>query len=150
MLFRSVPFGTGPSVRNILENGYYCVYNFKLFGLLKDFYKQFPDMENPSNENNDDIKRNIPSEIMDYTGSDAFDEILSECRKYSSSSKAFVKRMYDNFDAFFIVKFLNSFNNSGDYPPVDVMEAGKTLLRYYRVSEINNIYEQIFIQDLSV
>ena len=145
-----VPFGTGPSVRNILEKGHYFVYNFKLFGLLKDFYKQFPYMENPDKGNDDNIKRSIPPEIMNYIGTDAFDEILSECRKYSSSSKAFVKRMYDNFDAFFIVKFLNTFNDSNDYPPVDVMEAGKTLLRYYRVNEINNIYEQIFTQDLDV
>ena len=168
-----VPFGTGPSVSNILEKGYYRVYNFKLFGLLKDFYKQFPDMENPDKENNDEIKRNIPSEIMDYTGSDAFDEILSECRKYSSSSKAFVKRMYDNFDAFFIVKFLNSFNNSSDYPPVDVMEAGNIILKYYRqytaefsvlpeecthdeaekrlsLCELNDLCERILTLDISV
>ena len=120
-----VPFGTGPSVRNILEKGSYFVYDFKLFGLLKTFYELFPTMEM------DDVKKDIPVEIMNYIGSDAFDEILSECRKYSSSSKAFVKRMYDNYDAFFIVKFLNTFNNSSDYPPINVLAAAKILLNYY-------------------
>jgi len=137
-----VPFGTGPSVRIILEKGKYNVYNFELFGILKAFYDLFPYMERI------DTKDRIPAEIMNYIGSSSFDEVLSECRKYSSSSKAFIKRMYDNFDAFFIVKFLNTFNDSVDYPPVDVLEAGKILLRYYGISEINDIYEQIFSQDI--
>ena len=136
-----VPFGTGPSVRNILEKGSYYVYDFRLFGLLKAFYELFPAMEK------EDVKKEIPTEIMNYIGKDAFDKILSECRKYSSSPKAFVKRMYDNFDAFFIVKFLNTFNNSGDYPPIDVLEAAKILLRYHKVPEIYDIYEQIFLLD---
>ena len=145
-----VPFGTGPSVRNIVEQGCYNVYNFKLFGLLKVFYELLPAMES------EDVKEKVPSEIMNYIGSIAFDEILSECRKYSSSSKAFVKRMYDNFDAFFIVKFLNTYNNSEDYPPVDVLEAGKILLQYYEyyeaeiTDEINDLYEQITMLDISL
>ena len=139
-----VPFGTGPSVRNILDKGSYNVYNFELFGLLKVFYDLFPEMES------EDVKEKIPAEIITYIGNNAFDDIILECRKYSSSSKAFVKRMYDNFDAFFIVKFLNTFNNSSDYPTVDVIVAGEKLLHYYSVNEINNIYEQIYTKDLSV
>ena len=144
-----VPFGTGPSVRNIIEQGHYSVYNFMLFGLLKAFYGLFPALEKPVSEN-EYVKERIPAEIMNYIGSSSFEEILSECRKYSSSSKTFVKRMYDNFDAFFIVKFLNTFNDSSDYPPIDVSEAGKILLHYYNVSEIDDIYEQIFAKDLEV
>ena len=138
-----VPFGTGPSVRNIVEKGSYSVYNFKLFGLLKAFYALFPAMEK------EDVKKDIPVEIMNHIGIDAFDKILTECRRYSSSTKAFIKRMYYNFDAFFIVKFLNTFNDSTDYPPIDVLEAGKILLHYYKVSDIHDVYEQVFLLDLS-
>ena len=158
-----VPFGTGPSVRNILERGSYFVYDFNLFGLLKAFYELFPAMEK------DDMTKDIPEEIMKYIGAGTFDEILSECRRYSSSPKAFIKRMYDNFDAFFIVKFLNSFNNSSDYPPINILEAARILLDYYSrnytdavilsytkfdvfssESKIDYLYEQITKLDISL
>ena len=158
-----VPFGTGPSVHNILERGCYFVYNFKLFGLLKTFYELFPAMEKG------DMTKDIPAEIMNYIGAGTYDEILLECRKYSSSSKAFVKRMYDNYDAFFIVKFLNTFNNSIDYPPINVLEAARILLDYYSrnytsatisvdikfdystsVSETDYLYEQITKLDIDI
>ena len=138
-----VPFGTGPSVRNILAKGEYLVYNFELFGLLKAFYGLFSEMESA------DKKAQIPSAILNFIGVETFDVILSECRKYSSSSKAFVKRMVDNFDAFFIVKFLNTFNTSRIYPPTDVLEAGKTILQYYGIHEINDLYEQILSKDIN-
>ena len=137
-----VPFGTGPSVRNIIEKGKFEVYNPMLFGVLKDFYSLFPVMEH------DGVKEQIPGLILDYVDAEKFEEIRLECRKYSSTSHAFMKRMYDHFDAFFVVKFLNSFNQSADYPPVDMMEAGKTLLQAYGVREIFDLYEQMLAQDL--
>jgi hypothetical protein len=121
-----VPFGTGPSVGSIIRNGgQYRVYNFKLFGLLKAFYELFPEMLGK------DMQAAVPVEIMRHTGEAAFQRILAECRKYSSTPKAFLKRMYDSFDAFFIVKFLNTFGENSHYPPVDVLEASKMLLNHY-------------------
>lgn len=137
-----VPFGTGPSVRNIVEKGNYTVYNFKLFHLLKLFYALFPSMEH------EDMKKQIPAEIVRHIGEEDFDEIIAECRKYSSSSKAFVKRMYDNFDAFFIVKFLNTFNDSYVYPPIDVTDACHILLDYYGIHEPVDIYEEMVSLDV--
>lgn len=139
-----VPFGTGPSVRNIVENGKYDVYNFELFGLLKDFYRLFPAI---GNENKIE---NIPPVILDYIGLHKFESIVTECRRYSATSSAFVKRMFDNFDAFFIVKFLNTFNQSEVYPPIDVLAAGKIILQYYGIPDINDIYEQIFLLDIGI
>jgi hypothetical protein len=139
------PFGTGPSVRHIIENGgRFSVYNFELFLLLKSFFELFPEMEQG------DPKGRIPKEIIGCTGEEVFDGILAECRNYSSSSKSFVKRMYDNFDAFFIVRFLNMFNGSGAFPPVDVREAGRRLLRYYGVTEeVRDLYGRMMLLDVS-
>ena len=139
-----VPFGTGPSVRHIVENGKYTVYNFELFGLLKDFYSLFPAMQQT------EVKHQIPPVVLDFAGDRAFDEILSECRSYSSSTQAFVKRMYDHFDAFFIVKFLNSFNQSDVYPPIDVFEAAQAVLRHYGILKISDVYEQIRELDMDI
>jgi hypothetical protein len=112
-----VPFGTGASIRNIVREGSYYVYNFELFKLLKVFYDLFPQSER------EDIQAQIPVEIMDFIGKDAWNDSLAECRKYASSSNAFMKRMYDKFDAFFIIKFLNSFDKNSAFPPIDVLDA---------------------------
>jgi hypothetical protein len=139
-----VPFGTGPSVRHILETGSYRVYNFELFRLLQTFYELFPAMEHG------DVKGRIPAEIISYIGDRPFDAIQSECRAHSGSSGAFLKRMYDKFDAFFVVKFLNTFNDSHTYPPVDVTEAAKVLLKHYGIGETEDLYETITLLDLNV
>lgn len=136
-----VPFGTGASVRNIVADGNYNVYNFGLFGLLRTFYGLFPIMEH------EDIQDKIPAEIVEFVGLSAFNELLEECRKYSSSSRAFIKRMYDKFDAFFIVKFLNSPAHKTAFPPMNVQEAASTLLTYYNIIPEQYIYEQILLLD---
>jgi hypothetical protein len=58
--------------------------------------------------------------------------------------------MYDHFDAFFIVKFLNTFNNSLLYPLTDVLEAGRILLNDYGVTGTNDVYEEIKLLDISI
>jgi len=138
-----VPFGTGPSVRTIVKKGKYEVYNFELFGWLNDFYRLIPAMEHV------DVQKRAPQVIMDFIGVDRFETILAECRNYSSSPGSFTKRMLNHFDSFFIVKFLNSFNHSEVYPPIDVWEAGKTILHYYGINEIYDLYEQILLQDIN-
>lgn len=138
-----VPFGTGPSVRRILETGRYTVYNFELFRLLKTFYERFPALEQENR------KDGIPAEILHYVGDKPFDDMLNACRACSGSSGAFLKRMYDKFDSFFIVKFLNTFRHGSAYPPVDVADAGRTLLKYYGVGETDDVCEAIARLDFS-
>ena len=139
-----VPFGTGPSVRNIIEKGKYTVYNFELFRLLKVFYDLFPACRQ------EDMTSHIPPEILNYIGLHPFKQTVEDCRRYSATSNAFVKRMLDHFDAFFIVKFLNTFNQSDIYPPIDVFEAGKIILNHYGITEINDLYNQITCLDRSL
>ena len=137
-----VPFGTGPSVRNIISKGTYFVYNFDLFMRLKAFFELFPVLEHmiPIDQ--------IPAEIRAFIDQDVLEEAIYECRKYSASSKAFLKRMYNKFDAFFIVKFLNSFDANSAFPPVDIHEAIQKLFDYYRVKDVSNIYDATVQLDL--
>ena len=137
-----VPFGTGPAVRNIIEKGGLKVYNPELFVLLKEFYGLFPALGNAS------VKVQFPKAVIDYMGADKFDAVVSECRRYSSTSDAFVKRMYNHFDAFFVVRFLNSFNQHGIYPPVDILVAGERLLESFGIREIGDLYGRMLRQDL--
>ena len=121
-LSERVPFGTSVSIRKIILNGHYDVYNFELFKRLKLFYDLFPAMEQ------EDVQADLPCEIMEFIGRNEWIDSLAECRKYSSSSYAFLKRMYDKFDGFFIIKFLNSFDENSAFPPIDVREAAQKLI----------------------
>jgi hypothetical protein len=138
------PFGTGATVRNIIASENYCVYNFELFKRLKRFYDLFPAFDQT------DIQDKIPVELLAFIGTKAWNESLAECRKYSSSSSAFLKRMYDKFDAFFIVKFLNSFDEQSAFPPVDIHKAVKTFLCNYGIKEEADLYEQMLALDSSI
>ncbi|MBR3946122.1 MAG: glycosyltransferase family 2 protein, partial [Bacteroidales bacterium] len=81
-----VPFGTGRSVKKIIETGSCKVYNFGLFLLLKDFYSAFPSLY--------DGDSTIPREIIEFVGEQKFKSLVDECRKNTSDRKSFVKRMF--------------------------------------------------------
>lgn len=137
-----VPFGTGRSVKKIIETGSCKVYNFGLFLLLKEFYSAFPSLYDGDSA--------IPSEIIEFVGEQKFKSLVDECRKNTSDSKSFVKRMFAKFDVFFMIRFLNSFGEVSKYPAVEVEEAVIQLLGYYGVPSAGNIYDDIFALDMSV
>ena len=142
-----VPFGTGPAVAEIIKDGVYNVYNFQLFGLLKHLYGNFELLF-------DDIyaKNLIPVEIISFVGEEKLYEIISECKSNTNSLEAFKKRMFSKFDAFFVVKFLNSFGESSAFPPQDVLLSSIELLNSYQQNTvdvaIDKVYEGVFDLDL--
>jgi hypothetical protein len=136
-----VPFGTGPSVKNIVETGYLKVYNFQLFLLLKQFYDNLHTFS----------EKSPPQEIVRFTGDANFQNIINECSKNTASIDAFVKRALNFFDAFFIVKFLNTFNNSTTFPPVDILTSVKQLFMYYNIDcKDINLYNELEQLDMSI
>lgn len=137
-----VPFGTGRSVKKIIETCSCKVYNFGLFLLLKDFYSAFQDLYIGD--------FSIPAEIIDFVGGQKFDVLVDECRKNTSDRKSFVKRMFTKFDVFFMIRFLNSFSESTIYPPEEIEIAVAKLLDYYRNSNLNNLYEDLFSIDCTI
>jgi len=143
-----VPFGTGKTIRKIIENQHYKVYNFELFMLLKNFFAFF---DNIFDSKNIDLEF-IPKEIINFLSEEKLTAIFQETILNTKRKEQFIKRLYSKFDAFFIIKFLNSFNNSKDFPPIDLFEAIKKLLDYYKISTdnftIENIYEIIYDLDM--
>ncbi|MDL2261917.1 glycosyltransferase family 2 protein [Bacteroidales bacterium OttesenSCG-928-I21] len=143
-----VPFGTGPSVQNIINTGIYKVYNFKLFFILKEFYDNiknlFIDAKTTASK--------LPHEIIEFIGEKKLLNIIDECKQNTKGSTNFIKRFYLNFDAFFIIKFLNSFDTNSSYPPQDIVEALGNFFQYTEISienhEINTIYDEIVKLDL--
>lgn len=122
-----VPFGTGPTVRNIIANGDYYVYNFGLFAILKRFFDTFETISTQEDISLD----GIPKEIINFAGEKNLLNTLRECKRNAKQGKNLKKRLYSKFDAFFVIKFLNSFQQSEVYPPTRIAEATKLLLDYY-------------------
>ncbi len=137
-----VPFGTGRSVKKIIETGSCKVYNFGLFLLLKEFYSAFPSLY--------DGDSTIPREIIEFVGEQKFKSLVDECRKNTSDSKSFVKRMFAKFDVFFMIRFLNGFDEQSDFAPVEVEIVVSELLDYYGVTSVKNLYEDILELDVSI
>ncbi|MDR0829251.1 MAG: hypothetical protein LBN95_03955 [Prevotellaceae bacterium] len=136
-----VPFGTGKAVMKIIENQDFRVYNPALFTILKTFFESFETIfENMchsatpchSREGGNPLRFDkIPAfagmtamtgceEIINYFGEDKLWKIFEETFFSTKSKEQFIKRLFSKFDGFFIVKFLNSFNNSTVFPPVDI------------------------------
>lgn len=137
-----VPFGTGRSVKKIIETGSCKVYNFGLFLLLKEFYSAFPSLY--------DGDSTIPREIIEFVGEQKFKSLVDECRKNTSDRKSFVKRMCAKFDVFFMIRFLNGFDEQSDFAPVEVEIVVSELLDYYGVTSVKNLYEDILELDVSI
>ena len=138
-----VPFGTGRSVKKIIDTGICKVYNFGLFLLLKNFYSNFAELF-------DNKQCVIPKEIVDFVGEQKFYALVDECRRNTSERRNFVKRMFAKFDVFFMIRFLNGFGDQSDYAPVEVEDATCELLDYYGITPIKDLYEDILELDISI
>ena len=139
-----VPFGTGRSVKKIIDTGSCKVYNFGLFLLLRKFYLNIAQLYD-----NDAFE--MPMEIVDFVGKQKFYALVNECRRNTSDSRSFVKRMFSKFDVFFTIRFLNSFGENSAYPSEEIELSVEKLLEYYGVVDIKDcLYDGIFKLDLSV
>ena len=130
-----VPFGTGPTVKSIIQNREYAVYNFELFLVLKRFFdcfKAFSEFET--------VEMNvIPEEIINFAGNKNLLKTIGECKQNAKQGNSLIKRLFSKFDAFFVVKFLNSFDKNSSYPPVKVQDAINALLNYHVQHPLSNL-----------
>jgi len=138
-----VPFGTGRSVKKIIDTCSCKVYNFGLFLLLRKFYSSFAELF-------DNEQCEIPNEIVAFVGEQKLWALIDECRRNTSDRRNFVKRMFAKFDVFFMIRFLNNFGEISDYVPVDIEIAVGELLDYYGVILSKNLYDDILELDVSV
>jgi len=122
-----VPFGTGPSIKNIVATRAYFVYNFELFLILKRFFCCIDTFSVDKKLNLSEI----PTEIADFVGKENLLKIFEECNLNAKQEGKLKKRLFSKFDAFFVVKFLNSFDKNSFYPTIKIQNAVKLLLNHY-------------------
>lgn len=145
-----VPFGTGPAVAKIISDKSYNVYNFDNFKILGDFYSLFNQFYNDV----DVAFCDVPDKIIKFYGCDKIYSDILECEKNTGNINAFEKRMFTKFNAFFIVKFLNSLKNDITYGNEDILISSAKLLNHYNFApkelSIKSIYNKIFKLDLKL
>lgn len=106
-----VPFGTGPALRKIEEEGSFDTYCPESFIELKRFFalvENFYDGQVPG----EDFYGSIPLGIQQFMSFEETESLLKELLNNSASKKAFIGRFYRNFDGFRVVKFLNHYHQT--------------------------------------
>ena len=134
-----VPFGTGSAMQKILGNplnppkgdiathnlNNYFAYNIQSFKDLKRFFEQIPRHYNLNDRKNLPA---LPDSIKKFLLQINFEEKLKELRKHSASEKMFVKRFFNWFNGFMVLKFVH-FARDNFYPQQEIFEAATQLMQ---------------------
>lgn len=103
-----VPFGTGPAVAKMIEDGATCKlsYQFQSFIELKKLF-DLTDLlfSSPSCIETEINSLSLP--MQSFLTEDGFMERIDEIREHTSNAKSFRKRFFSYFTAFKILKYLN-------------------------------------------
>ncbi len=120
-----VPFGTGPAMKNILENELeLLVYNPAAFFPLQDFFYNLSELyASPGQLSAISDKR-----LGFYFDMINFEAKVREAKNNSASSIQFSKRLLQHFNAFQLVKYLNFVHEKGFYTKTPVIKAIQQLL----------------------
>lgn len=131
-----VPFGTGPALAKILDDGDYFTYNPVYFQYLKQFFSNINQLYNCTNpEIEQYYEKQCHFSIKNFISIDEFTDHISEINKNSSSETTFVNRFYNWFDAFKVIKYLNYVHINE--PRIPISEATKLFFKSYNKNFIN-------------
>ena len=128
-----VPFGTGPSVKKMLnEKTGYKTYNQKAFYDLKNLFENRMSLYGISPVQFEKYVDKLPESVRDFLIRDSFYDDVVNLSSNCSSQDVFNKRFFELFNAFKVVKCLN-FVHNGYYEKEDVVKASVGLLKLLNV-----------------
>jgi len=135
-----VPFGTGAAITKWMNGSedLAMTYNFAAFLDLKELVERVDLLFRISPENVNKFISSLPKSIQEYLQTLGFIEKLAEINQNSSSLISFRKRFFQFFDAFIILRFLNS-THQKHYSRQDLSEAIRQLKEYSEGKKIRNI-----------
>lgn len=104
-----VPFGTGPMVKSIVESGTkgFKTYNFQSFLDLKQFFEVIENLYKIDSLKLDALLNNLPKSISEFLILNNVEASVQEINANSSNLKSFLKRFFNWFDAFKVLKYMN-------------------------------------------
>lgn len=105
-----VPFGTGPALQKIIDEPEQVlkVYSRQSFTVLKQFFDLIDEMYKKSTEEIIVLISSLNKTLQNFLNDTHFIESIVDCNENSASLKTFKKRFFHNFNAFKIIKYLNS------------------------------------------
>lgn len=119
-----VPFGTGKAVADIIASNQekFASYSLKSFESIKKLTALVPDLFTDIQLINkvDDI-------LLNFYGLDVWLQKLEEIKRESASTLTFIKRFYQWFDAFQLLKFVH-YSRDNYFPNEDINIVAKALL----------------------
>ena len=119
-----VPFGTGPVIAKIIESDEksYMTYDLKGFLYLKDFFDAVILLFDGDMNTSKKIIANLHEGLQEFLVENNWMEKISEIKENTASKESFLKRFYNWFNMFRIVKYMN-FIHSGRY--LEKIQVGK-------------------------
>jgi hypothetical protein len=105
-----VPFGTGAAMNKwINEPGEeWLTYRFEAYEMLKPFFEGIPGLFRASLPETRDFIQSMHPFLVEYLQEHAVIEELEECKRHAARQDTFLKRFYQWFDGFRLVRFLNT------------------------------------------
>ena len=138
-----VPFGTGISVKNIInsDNEKYYTYNLNAFLLLKPLFNNINLLYGVENTQKIEL-----SEILtEFLSKNNFSNALKNIYKNSSNLKSFTQRFYDWFNAFRVLKFLN-FAHQTYFKKVPIADEAYKLLELLNFKDNINTAKELLLK----
>ncbi|MBI9069795.1 MAG: glycosyltransferase [Salinivirgaceae bacterium] len=109
-----VPFGTGPAIQKIINDGEYPTYRAEMFDHLKYLFDHKNELFQNNLEKLASFYSSLDQSIKHFIKQDEFADKLLEINANCASIESFEKRFFQWFDAFKIIKYLNfTHKNSG-------------------------------------
>ena len=136
-----VPFGTGPSIKNIVSDQKdYITYNPTSFFDLKVLFDSVEDYYAISEEEYQNKILELPGRVRSFLLNSAFYEEINNLSGNCSNVNVFKKRFYHVFNAFKLVKYLNYIHEHfiGKIP---VFDAAIELLEYMQY-DTDDLFEE--------
>jgi len=123
-----VPFGTGSAMQKYLatDSQIYHIYNIQAFVDLKIFFERI--VEFYSSSTSQLINSSLPPSLQKFLYENNFEKKLLEIKEHSASEKMFVKRFFNWFDGFMVLKFVH-FARDNFYEQIEILDATKSLMQ---------------------
>lgn len=137
-LSHRVPFGTGPAMKQIIDNNHVLlVYTFQSFLDLQYFTSSASFLYNREANAIEQYIKKAPSALSTFWIETDFEKLIYECNIKCTNLSSFTKRLYCKFDAFQIVKYLN-FTHQRFYNKNHIEIEFQQLLKRMNVDVKNN------------
>jgi len=140
-----VPFGTGKTITRWLEEktNSFPVYHPKTFTDLAGLFALVPGLYDLNTEQVRQKTQDLSSALLNFLANNNYENKLAEINSNISSKKQFVKRFYQWFNNFMVLKFVH-FARDNYYPQVEIKDAATELLR----ADGNDVRDTVSVKEL--